>query len=62
MDMEEEVAAIVEGPMEVVVEAEEVGLSVYTYKWICLVMSVYAVNMQNHSLCLVIVLGLLLDV
>lgn len=33
MDMEEEeVAAIVEGPMEVVVEAEEVGISVYTYK------------------------------
>jgi hypothetical protein len=33
VDMEEEeVAAIVEGPMEVVVEAEEVGISVYTYK------------------------------
>jgi hypothetical protein len=29
---EEEVAAMVEGPMEVVVEVEEVGMSVYMYK------------------------------
>ena len=32
VDMEEEEVVMVEGPMEVVVEAEEVGISVYTYK------------------------------
>jgi len=32
VDMEEEGAAMVEGPMEVVVEVEEVGISVCTYK------------------------------